>query len=178
VRSLDSLEAQQILTEITAPENKVRGCAVDKLIAYGNDDVDFFIAVLNLGHTYILAKDTAAYDLRRLKDERAFHSLLDYALKPGTINYNGSVVYALEAFDCSSQLVQIFNILFYHGDVAKAHAQAILSEQEFEFNERDLQDIRQAWEKCKANPGLCPGFDRWAESIQASVDSFLIYLNK
>lgn len=85
-------------------------------------------------------------------------------------------MYALEAFDCSQHLVEIFQILFFHGDVAKMSAQAIISDQEFEFYDSDLHEIKAMWETCKKDYSLCPNYDQWHKSIEANVNAFLSYL--
>jgi len=149
--------------------------SADRLGQIGGDEVvDFLISLLALDNSSI--RNRAALALEDIKDNRALEPLLTAIFKKENLNYNGTMVFALESLDCRQKLKEIFKIFFYQGYEAKMSAHAILSEQIFECTEDDLYDIKNMWDDCLLNPEKCPDFDESKEDIQDMVNSYLSYL--
>ncbi len=120
----------------------------------------------------------AALSLREIGNSSAVEPLLHNIFAKERINQNGTFVYALMALDCSKNIKEIFQILFYQGYEAKYHACEILEEQEFEFTRQDIHDIKAMWEDLKLHPekGVC--FENNKDMIEAIVTSYLPYLDE
>jgi hypothetical protein len=106
-----SKEFTTILDELNSQDKEIRFLAWDKFAAYGGDDVQFYIDILSFDQSQSLARNVAAEQLARLKDQRAYYPLLSFIMKPENINYNGSMVYALTQLDCSVHLLELFEIV-------------------------------------------------------------------
>jgi hypothetical protein len=142
----------------------------------GDSVVDFLISLIALDNSSI--RNLAALALEEIKDNRAVEPLINSIFKKENLNYNGTMVFALESLDCSKNFKDIFKILFYQGYEAKMSAYAILDEQEFDFNDNDLLEIQRIWDECLQNPRLCPDFEDSKDDIQDTVNTYLSYLNK
>jgi hypothetical protein len=146
--------------------------SVDRLGKIGGSDiVDFLISLLSLNDSGI--RNRAALALEEIKDNKAVDPLLTSIFKKENFNYNGTMVFALEALDCSKYLKEIFKILFYQGYEAKVSAQAILTNQKFYFTDQDIIEINQMWLECLQKPSLCPDFEDSKDDIQELVNLFL-----
>ncbi|GAB3713976.1 hypothetical protein GCM10027592_53430 [Spirosoma flavus] len=139
-------------------------------------EVDSLLTQLSSKQSQI--RNVAALRLADIKADRAVNELLKAIFKKENFNYNGTLVYALQALDCSCKLKEIFEILFYQGYEAKLGAYTILSEQVFEFASEDLLTVERMWHDCVEHPYKCPDFDSSEVSrmIKDAVDSYLSYL--
>lgn len=138
------------------------------------------LACLELNNSHNLERDAAAYLLRYINDNRAVEPLFNAILKKENIRYNGSLVYALEKLDCRYKFNELFEILFYHGGIAKLSAYSILCDQEFAFNHKDLLSIKEKWEDLLLHPEKSPEFsdEKLKNMIQDRVEAFVCYLNE
>ena len=172
-------EIEKLRTDILSDNWEVVKSSADRLGQIGGDEVvDFLISLLAFENSG--TRNRAALALSDIKDNRALEPLLTAIFKKENYNYNGTLVYALEFFDCSQKLKDIFKILFFETYEAKIGAYTILSEQEFDFTEQELIEIKQMWENCKSNPEICPGFEdkETKDMMQDAVEGFLTYLEE
>ena len=153
--------------------------ATDQLVAIGGEEIiDYFISLLQSDNPSL--RNCVALGLRDLKANRAIEPLLAAISKPENLNYNGTMVYALQTMDCKDKLVEIFKILFYQGWEAKQMASMILNEQIFEFSRQDLFEIHRMWKNCKQHPETCPCFDheKTRRLMEANYEGFISYLKE
>lgn len=151
----------------------------DNLVKIGGKDVaEFLIGLLESKKPTI--RNGAALALHDLKNNEAIEPILSSIFKLENKNYNGTMVYALENLDCKDKLVEIFKILFYHGYESKMGAYTILSEQFFEFNKSDLEEIQRMWKECSQNPNRGEGFDNEETKLimKDAYEGFLEYLKE
>ncbi|NTW33161.1 MAG: hypothetical protein HGB12_11135 [Bacteroidetes bacterium] len=142
----------------------------------GDEGIDFLISLLaSDDHSLI---NIAAIALRDNKVNRAVYPLLKSIFKKENFNYNGTLVYALEELDCSTKLVEIFKILFYHSYESQISANHILNKQIFAFTRNDLLKIKKMWDDIKLHPEKSSDSD--SEEVrrvrQSAVDGFMGYL--
>jgi len=140
----------------------------------GSDAYDFFIGLLDLDYKYALSRNIAALTIMDIDDNKAVEPLINAILKKENINHNGTLVYALEKFDCSNKFKELFEILFYHGYEAKIGARHILAEQQFSFTQQDLIEIKSKWEELKLHP--IKNYEDAKELIDEVVGRYLPYL--
>ena len=107
------------------------------------------------------------------KIEKAKEKLIERILNKETFNSNGTMTYALYHLNCKSNLVDVFKILATQSYESKLHAYDLLSEQEFEFNEKDLSEISSIWNEVKSQELEKETF----EMIQDAYNGFISYLN-
>ncbi len=172
-------EIEKLKTDILSENWEVVKTSADRLGQIGSDEVvHFLISLLALENSGI--RDRAALALADIKDDRALEPLLTAIFKKENYNYNGTLVYALEFLNCSQKFKDVFKILFFETDEAKIGAYTILTEQEFDFTEQDLIEIKQMWEDCKCKPEICPGFENkeTKDMMQDAVEGFLTYLEE
>lgn len=172
-------EIETLKNDILSDNWEVVKTSADRLGQIGGDEVvDFLISLLALENSGI--RNRAALALSDIKDNRALEPLLTAIFKKENYNYNGTLVYALEFLDCSQKIKDIFRILFFETYEAKISAYTILSEQEFDFTEQELIEIKQMWEDCKCNPEICPGLEdkETKDMMQDAVEGFLTYLEE
>ena len=171
------IEIKQLKKDVFSDDWELVKSSANRLGEIGGDDVvDVLISLIALDDCSI--RNKAALALEQIKDNRALEPLLTAIFKKENHNYNGTMVFALESLNCSKKLKEIFRILFYETYESKLSANAILSDQIFEFTEHDLRDIQRMWEDCKLHPDKCPGIDddETRKMMQDSVDGFLCYL--
>ena len=172
------IEIEQLKKDIFSDDWELVKSSADRLGQIGGDEVvDFLISLIALDNSGI--RNQAALALEDIKDNRALEPLLKAILKKENHNYNGTMVFALESLDCSQKLKEIFRILFYETFESKINANAILSNQMFDFTKEDLLEIQNMWDDCKQHPDKCPCYDdiEIREMMQDAVDGFMIYLN-
>jgi len=171
----NKIEIEQLKKNVFSDDWKLVCSSADRLGEIGGDEVvNFLIALLDLDKPGI--RNRAALALEDIKDNRALEPLLKAIFKNENHNYNGTMVFALESLDCSEKLKEIFQILFYESYEAKISADAILSDQKFEFTKQDLVDIQEMWEDCKLHPEKCPAYQDSKEMIENAVEGFMCYL--
>lgn len=171
------IEFEQLKKDIFSEDWELVKSAADRLGEIGGDEVvDFLISLLSLENSGI--RNRAALALRDIGDNKAVKPLLKAIFKKENLNYNGTMVYALEALDCSKNLKEIFKILFYQGAEAKLSADTILSEQIFTFYREDILIIKRMWDDCKLHPEKCPDYDDidTREMMESAVEGFMRYL--
>ncbi len=159
--------------------------AYEKLKSLNNPDVleDVFqrlLLQLKYNNERVRDRNTAAYMLRHIGDERALEPLFEAAMKKENINYNGSIVYSLEVFDCREHFNDLFELLLVHGFEARLSAFKTLDEQVFYFTHADLNAIKAKWEEMLANPDKYPQInEEWSgEMMEHQIKSYLFYLNE
>ena len=169
-QSLESIKA-----DFFSSDTKVATAASDKLSEIGGDEVvAFLIPILDSENAWL--RNSTALVLRDIGDGRAMEPLLQAIQKPQNANNRGTLVYALEKFDCSQKLSELFDILFYARYEAKMSAAAILDEQIFEFSTEDLHEIQRKWNDLQQHPEKCPDFAACKDDIQNFVEGFVSYL--
>lgn len=144
----------------------------------GDNIINFLIKLLESDHVSI--RNAAALSIRATKDSRAIEPLLKSIFEPNNREYNGTMVYALQALECKNQLVALFKILFYESYECKMGAYLILDEQIFKFNQEDLIKIQKMWNECNEQPNIAIGFDddETLLMMKDAYDGFMEYLNK
>ena len=168
-------EVEQLKQVVLSSDWEAVKAACARLSVIGGDDVVLFlIGLLQLDNPGV--RNQAALALRDMGDNRAVEPLLLSIRRPENYNYNGTMVYALEALKCGRYLKQIFDVLFFETYEAKISADVILNEQEFEFDKEDVFWIQDKWNECKQNPALCPDYNEWYEDIEDHVQGFVAYL--
>jgi hypothetical protein len=172
------LEIEQLKNDIMSDDLKNFEAVQTRLIEIGGKEViDFLKSLLRDDNSKI--RNRAALVLAEIKDNSAVEPLLNAIFKKENHDYNGTLVYALEALDCSQKLKEVFKILFFESYESKLHAYNILSEQEFEFTKNDLIEIQNMWSEYKNNPDKHQPYDdeETKEMIQDMVDGFMWYLD-
>jgi HEAT repeat protein len=170
-------ELDHLKQEILSQEWERMRAAGYRLAEIGGDEaVQFLIPLLKSEDP--LLRNCVALSLKDIKDNKAIDPLLEAIFKKENHNYNGTLVFALEALDCSQKLKEIFKILFYESYESKISAYAILSEQVFEFTEEDLLEVNSRWEDIRLHPEKCPSYEynEVPEMIQDAVDGYMSYL--
>ncbi len=150
--------------------------AEELVLVMGKSADDFFIECLKSASSSI--RNRAALSLKELKSSKAVKPLIEGVIYPIDPKRCGTLAFALESYDCGENLTDIFRIMFYSNYECKMSAHNILSEQRFSFDKRDLIEIGNMWDNCKANPSTCPSYSELHEGIQDDVDSFLDYLDE
>lgn len=165
-----------ILEQMRSGDKNIRFSAHEKLSEIGGNNPQFYILLLELDNTYNLVRNHAALCLADIGDSIAVQPLLKAILKKENIHYNGTLVYALKSLDCSRYILQLFQILMYHGYEAKMSACHILSEQEFKFTQQDILEIKSMWKDLLLHPKKCPAFDDSRLMIEDAVEGYMSYI--
>jgi len=172
------LEIEQLKSVFISDDLKNLEDVQTRLIVIGGKEVvDFLKSLLADDDSKI--RNRAALVLGDIKDNSAVEPLLKAIFKKENHDYNGTLVYALEALDCSQKLKEVFRILFFESYESKLHAYNILTEQEFEFTKSDLKEIQNMWNEYKNNPDQHQLYDdqETKEMIQDAVEGYMWYLN-
>lgn len=182
---MTEMELEAIKLQVLTQKLDERKEAYEKLKSLNNPDVleDVFqqlLRHLKYDNEQVWPRNEAAYMLRYIADERALEPLFEAAMKKENINYNGSIVYSLEVFDCREHFNDLFELLLVHGFEARLSAFYILDEQVFYFTHADLNAIKTLWEEMLANPDKYPQMNHeWSRGMmQHQVESYLHYLNE
>ncbi|WP_345955028.1 HEAT repeat domain-containing protein [Mucilaginibacter sp. PAMB04168] len=169
---IDLLKAKILSDDIEQGSN-----AIDSFIRLDKKTaLDYLITLLD--HPNPLIFNRAAIGLHDIGDNRALEPLLTTIKKQENINRNGTLVFALLALDCSTRLLDIFDLLFYGDYEVKVSVAIILDEQAFEFSKADLLNIQDKWSYIQSHPELCPNFERSKEDIEDFVNSYMLHLQK
>ena len=168
----EPLHITQLKTDFLGRDGQLALRACDQLATNAGDDGRNFL-ISSLGSSEPQIRNRAAVGIRESKDQRALTPLLRAILAPQNKNYNGTLVFALEALDCTVHFQQVFDILFYQSYEAKMSAAAILSEQSFIVNTGSIQSVKQKWEAILLDPSQCPAFEDSRDYIQDIVDSYV-----
>lgn len=123
----------------------------DKLARIGGSDViEKLIPML-----YDLNEETmylAARTLRLMTDNReALEPLLKAINDKKNKNRNGSLVEALDGFDCSDKFVEIFRLYLFGNMKTSAMAKMILDFKEFDINLRTVRKAEKQWHHFEHN---------------------------
>lgn len=172
------LEIEQLKNEIISDDLENFEVVQTRLIEIGGKEVvDLLISLLTLDNPTI--RNRAALVLEEIKDNKAVNPLLKAIFKKENQNNNETLVYALQALDCSKKLKEIFRILFFGSYDSKITAFNILSDQEFEFTVNDLKKIQHMWLEYNKYPDKYQLEDdeETKEMMQDMVDGFMWYLN-
>lgn len=171
------IEFEQLKKDVFSDDWELVKSSADRLGQIGGDEViEFLISLISLDNSGI--RNRAALALENIKDNRALEPLLTAIFKKENHNYNGTMVFALESFDCSQKLKEIFRILFYETYESKISAYSILNDQIFDFTKDDLHEIQKMWDDCKLHPEKCPYIDdlETRQMMQNAVDGYMSYL--
>jgi hypothetical protein len=168
-------EHRKLCLEMGSGDKNIRDAAYRSFKKLGGNNPAFYISLLSLGRENSHVRNAAAYALRDIGDPVAKEPLWEYVLDADNIGWNGSMMYALAAFDNNDRFLDVFGVLFYHDAEAKMGAQSLLEEGVFDFNSDDLTVLRKMWQECRLNRGGCFLDEQWERSIQSTVDSFLSY---
>lgn len=169
---METKRIENLKNQILTSNWEVAKLSIDDLTKARSDEIiEFFISLLDQEDAAI--RNRAALALSDLKAHQAVKPLIASIFKPENKNYNGTMVYALQELNCEHQLVELFQILFYHDYEAKTGAITILEEQIFSFNEHDLFKIKEMWLACNQN------FDNeeLRLEIQDVYEGFMNYLD-
>ena len=169
-----TLNLKKLLLDSSWEESE--SIAEELILIQGEFSVDFFIECLKSENYEI--RNRAALSLKELKSSKSVEPLIEGVIYPIDPKRCGTLASALESHDCSDHIIDIFRIMFYSNYECKMWAHNILSEQSFSFDKRDLIEIGNMWDNCKANPSTCPSYSELNEDIQDDVDSFLDYLDE
>ena len=148
----------QLKKDVFSDDWELVKSSISKLAKIGGDEITLFLIEL-LEQKESGIRNRAALALEELKDNRAVEPLIEAIKKPENHEYNGTMVFALESLNCSDKIVEIFRILFEETYESKVSANAILEEQEFEYDKDDYDKVAKFWEHCNANKEKYPGFD-------------------
>ena len=94
-----------------------------------------------------LKRNTSALGMSESRNEFFKEPLLQRILELGTKEDIGTLVYALESFDCSDLLVEIIKLHVNGSDEVKMGTSTILLEQKFKISEQEKNIINQELNK-------------------------------
>lgn len=149
--------------------------AAETLGQIGGDDVlHFLISLLELDDPRI--RNHAALALEQISDDRAIEPLLKAIFKQENHNCNGTVVFALQALNCSKYLVSIVRILLFETFESKMSAYTILTTQKFNASNEEIAEIELMWNKCRNSPECCVGYDdpRIREMMEDAMQNYIL----
>lgn len=167
------MEVSQLKKDVFSDDWETVKSSMSKLAKIGGDEVVLFLIKL-LEQKDSGIRNRAALAIEELKDNRAVEPLINSIRKRENHNYNGTMVFALESLDCSDKIVEIFRILFEETYESKVSANAILEEQEFEYDKNDYSKILKMWERCNNNKMEYPGFDD-EETYEMMKENFELF---
>jgi HEAT repeat protein len=181
-------EIEKLKTDIFSGDRDKMKEAVNRLFAIGGqDNIDYLIELLDQENS--LVRNEVAMTFMDNKFNQALEPLLNSISKAENINARGTMVYALQALDCSHKLKELFEILFTATKnwEVQSGVLTVLEEQEFEFTRNDLIDIKDKWERLKENWNDLNGIEKGvtkkayeidSDIIQDFVDGYVSYLEK
>lgn len=166
------LDIEQLKSDFLSGDPELARSASDQLATKAGDDGrDFLISVLSSSDSRI--RDWAALGIEKSKDQRALVPLLRAILNPENKFHSGTLLFTLEALDCTAHLQEVFDILFYQSYEAKMTAVGILSEQSFLVEPDLIQSIKGKWDIILLDPSQCPDFEESRDDIQDVVDHYV-----
>ena len=152
----------------------------------GRENIDYLLGLLDQPNP--LVRNAVALTFMDNKFNDALEPLLKSITKEENKSARGTMVYALEALDCSNKLKELFDILFTAAKNAEVQTGilTVLDEQEFEFTKNDLSEIQEKWERLKDHWDKMNGIDKENKKdyeidrdvIQNFVDGYVSYLEK
>ncbi len=178
-------EIEKLKTDIFSIDRDKMKVAVNRLFAIGGqDNIEYLIGLLDQRNS--LVRNEVAMTFMDNKFNDALEPLLTSIKKPENRNARGTMVYALQALDCSQKLKELFDILFTATKNIEVQSGilTVLEEQEFEFTKTDLIEIRSTWDMLKETWNDSNGIDDEnlkeyeidREAIQDFVDGYVSYL--
>jgi len=127
----------------------------------GQENIDYLIGLLDQSNPGI--RNAVSLTFRDYQFNDALDPLLTAINKKENKGYNGTMVYALENLDCSHKLSELFDILFDNNSwEVQSHILTVLDQQEFEFTQNELLNIKSKWDKLK---------DNWNENNKVDKDN-------
>ena len=150
----------------------------DKKLSWSDKakSIEYIISKLNSNETAV--RYIASHMILTFKIEEAKQKLIERILNKETYNSNGTMTYALCHLNCKSNLVDVFKILATQSYESKMHAYSLLSEQEFEFNEDDLNQLSLIWKKVKSNQAKNQELEKGTfEMIEDAYKGFISYID-
>jgi len=164
-----------IKNEFTPQGWSVESIENTKLDLKENEVIQKYI-VQQLSSSKAIIRDIASFMIIEFRIQRAKQKLIERILSPDTENYNGTMTYALSHLSCKNELVKVFRILTTQSFESKMNAYAILSEQEFEFTEDDLDQMKALWETFISRPEQYFAIDEGTvEMVRDVYEGFVFY---
>jgi HEAT repeat protein len=152
----------------------------------GQQNLDYLVGLLDQSNSGV--RNAVALTFMDNKFNEGLEPLLKSIVKDENKNSRGTMVYALQALDCKNKLGELFDILFTATKnwEVQSGILTVLEEQEFEFTENNLIEIRQKWERLKDNwdelngikKGELKDYEIDKDIIQNFVDGYVSYLEK
>ena len=143
--------------------------ALTEMTRLGGEEVfQFYVHLLNSEKPFL--RNGAASGLMQLADPRAVPFLLEAIRNPANYGRNGTLVYALSAFDCHHLFRELWLIILYQGYEAKLMALNILDEQSVTWLHEDADEVRRHWLQVRQQPDQAMrdiGLDFLRETIEA-----------
>jgi HEAT repeat protein len=140
-------------------------------------DISIELIIRKLNSKDATIRYIASHMIIEFKIEQAKQKLIERIKDAETLNFNGTMAYALEHLNCQNNLKDIFEILATQSYESKMHAYNILSEQEFEFTRNDIIEMRQILRTVEKNKAKNQIFDdETFEMIKDGYEGFEQYL--
>jgi HEAT repeat protein len=150
----------------------------------GQKNIDYLLGLLDQPNPMV--RNAVALTFMDNKFNDALEPLLKSITKDKNKSSRGTMVYALQALDCSNKLKELFDILFTATKNAEVQSGilTVLVEQEFEFSKDDLIQIQEKWERLKDDwdelngikDGEVKDYEIDKGIIQNFVNGYLCYL--
>lgn len=120
--------------------------AADQLAAMHTDEaIAFLVEALDSNDNWI--RNAASLGIREANNSSASKALLERIKELGTDEEIGTLVYSLETFDCSRNLLDIVNLYFDGNYEVKVSAKAIFEDQQFQLTQKELGKVTQRLEQ-------------------------------
>lgn len=120
--------------------------AVDQLAAMHTEEA-ITILVEALDSTDNWIRNAASLGIREANNPSASKALLERIKELGTDEEIGTLVYSLETFDSSRNLLDIVNLYFNGNYEVKVSAKTILEDQQFQLTQNELEKVTQRLEQ-------------------------------
>jgi len=115
--------------------------AADRLGDIGTEEsVQLLLDTLKSNDNF--KRNAAALGLMRTKNQRCFAPLMNRIKELGTDEEIGTLVYALEDFDCSSNLYDIVNLYVRGNAEVQMGTTTILNDQKFKLTKQEMKRVR------------------------------------
>lgn len=131
----------QILKQQIASDNwEINLSAADRLGDIGTDE-SVHPLLDNLKSDDNFKRNAAALGLMRTKNQKYFDSLMNRIKELGLDEDRGTLVFALEAFDCSSNLYDIVDLYLNGNAEVRMGTTTILNDQKFKLTRKEIKRV-------------------------------------
>jgi len=152
----------------------------------GQENIHYLVGLLEQSNSIV--RNAIALTFMDNKFNDGLEPLLKSITKEENKSARGTMVYALQTLDCKNKLKELFDILFTATKnwEVQSGILTVLEEQEFEFTEDDLIEIKEKWEKLKDNWDELNNVDKDnlrehdidRDLVQNFVDGYASYLER